>query len=313
MKNPKVFICHSSEDKYFAKNLVKKLRFNGIDAWYDEYEIQLGDSIIDKINNGLKNTDNGIIIFSSNLFKSKFALNEMNSIIYNYIYDNKYSIIPIILDENIEIPKLINHISNVKIKDTDNYNRELNEICEMIFGKKELPNLNEPPTYYNLKQIPNCTKQDTEIFKTLGDYCLENGFEEELYPSTILSICDYDEEEIEESLIILEENTYIKNEGGHSGMAFLSKSFTSKGFNHYLINFTENGEQTLKNVVNSIYNEKETEAKMISVKNNIDLNIVKGILEMFKENKYIDCELNQNINFITPQGKIYFYNLLNNR
>lgn len=308
---PKVFICHSSKDKYFVENLVRKLRFNGIDAWYDDYEISLGDNIIEKINNGLKKSDKGIIIFSNNFFKSEFALNEMDSIIFDYIYDDKYTIIPIILDENIEIPKLINHISPVRIKDIKNYDSELSEISDRVFGKKELPTLNEPPTYYNLKQIPNCTKQDTEIFKTLGDHCLKNGFDEELYPSTILNICDYNEREIEESLIILEENNYIKNEGAHSGMSFLSKSFTSKGFYFYLVNFTENGEQTLKNVVKSIYNEKEIELTIISKKNNVNLNIVKGIIEMFKKYNYIDCELNLNISSITPKGERYFYNFLN--
>lgn len=312
VNHPKVFICHSSKDKYFVENFVKKLRYNGVDAWYDDYEIRLGDSIIEKINYGLKESQKGIIIFSNNLFKSKFATNEMNSIIFDYISNKEYSLIPVILDKDVEIPQLINHVSNVKINNIENYDNELNEICEMIFDKKQVLILNEPPSYSNLKQIPYCTKQDTEIFKNLGEYCLKNGFDEELDPLTILNICNYNEEEIEESLKILEENCYIKNEGSHYGMRFLSKKFTSKGFYYYITNYVEDSEKILKNIANSIYNNNQKEVKLISENNNAEISIVKGIIELFKENNYIECELNQNIISITPHGKRYFYNLLNN-
>ena len=64
--NLKVFICHASEDKEsFVKNFADNLFKKGIDAWVDEYEIHFGDSIIEKVNEGLKNSDKGIIIFSN--------------------------------------------------------------------------------------------------------------------------------------------------------------------------------------------------------------------------------------------------------
>ena len=48
--NPKVFICHASEDmERFVMHFATKLRNVGIDAWLDKWEMLLGDSLVDKI------------------------------------------------------------------------------------------------------------------------------------------------------------------------------------------------------------------------------------------------------------------------
>lgn len=48
MNNPIVFISHSSKDKYrFVKGLAEQLISRGIDAWYDDWELEFGDSLID--------------------------------------------------------------------------------------------------------------------------------------------------------------------------------------------------------------------------------------------------------------------------
>lgn len=272
--NPKVFICHSSEDKEsFVKNFVDNLFKKGIYAWVDEYEINYGDSIIKKVNEGLKNSDKGIIVYSKNLKNSVFALAEENSIIYKGIYEKSYFIIPVIIDDDVEIPELINHVSSVKITNIDNYDEELERICDIVFGRYELSELGEPPNYYKLNQLPNCTKQDTEIFRNMGDYCLENGFDAELdivllsiareYLENIYGKGSINQEEVEEVIVdtlnILEESRYIKSYGAHLGLPFVSKGFTSKGFYFYFKNFISNSDKICKDLISAIYNDKKFE------------------------------------------------------
>lgn len=265
-----VFICHSSKDKKrFTDNFVVKLKKHGINPWYDKYEIHNGDSIIEKVNNGLEKTTKGIIVFSNNILKSKFVSTEINSLIYEFIYNYDYQIIPIIIDENATIPKLINYLSPIIIKDINKYDNELNDICDVVFGKKELLNIGKPPSYSELEQLPNCTKQDTDIFKRIGDYCLEHYFDEEL-DYVLLDIGkDYvkenyenkinDEKFIEDitvdALNILEENHYIKDCGANVGLPFTSKEFTSKGFAYYFKNFVKNNDEICKKVISAIYNQ----------------------------------------------------------
>ena len=53
---PDTFICHASEDKEFmARPLHKALSELGVYAWLDESEIRLGQSIRQKIDEGLAN------------------------------------------------------------------------------------------------------------------------------------------------------------------------------------------------------------------------------------------------------------------
>ena len=324
--NPKVFICHSSEDKeFFVKNFADNLFKKGIDAWVDEYEIHFGDSIIEKVNEGLKNSDKGIIIFSKNLNNSIFALAEVNSIIYKGIYEKSYFIIPVIIDDDVEIPELINHVSSVKITTIENYDNEFDEICDIVFGRHELSVIDEPPSYYKLNQLPNCTKQDTEIFRRMGDYCLEYGFDVELdiillsiareYLEDIKGENSIDQEEIEEVIVdtldILEELGYIRNHGANVGLPFVSKCFTSKGFYFYFRNFIMDSDKICKDVISAFYNDRKFERNELLSICSISQNLLDALIKLFKEKEFLICDNQFNILKITPKGKRYFNNILN--
>lgn len=47
---PKVFISHAAADKErFVIEFATRLRTNGVDAWVDQWEMNPGDSLVDKI------------------------------------------------------------------------------------------------------------------------------------------------------------------------------------------------------------------------------------------------------------------------
>jgi TIR domain len=49
-----IFICHASEDKEaIARPLANALKQAGLDVWYDEFTLTLGDSLRRKIDYGL--------------------------------------------------------------------------------------------------------------------------------------------------------------------------------------------------------------------------------------------------------------------
>ena len=47
---------------------------------YDEFILYVGDSLMDKINFGLKNSNFGIVIFSKNFFKKRWAKKELDGL-----------------------------------------------------------------------------------------------------------------------------------------------------------------------------------------------------------------------------------------
>jgi hypothetical protein len=76
-----LFICHVSEDKDdFVAPLAAELR-EKYEVWYDDYELRLGDSLPERIDDGLKRCDFGIVILSNAFFaKKKWARAELDGL-----------------------------------------------------------------------------------------------------------------------------------------------------------------------------------------------------------------------------------------
>lgn len=76
-----LFICHASEDKDFVRKLVRKLSNMGLKVWFDEFEIKVGDSLREKIEEGIKSSSAGVIILSPNFIKGKpWTEHELNAL-----------------------------------------------------------------------------------------------------------------------------------------------------------------------------------------------------------------------------------------
>lgn len=66
-----VFICHASEDKAFVDSLASKLKKAGVETWYDAFQLGWGDDLRSAIDNGLKNSLFGIVVFSKAFLRGK--------------------------------------------------------------------------------------------------------------------------------------------------------------------------------------------------------------------------------------------------
>jgi hypothetical protein len=83
------FISHASEDKEeFVRELAQQLIRNGATVFYDEYSIKLGDSLTQKINEGLQNAKYGIVVLSNFFFEKKWTNTELQSIFNKSVNDD---------------------------------------------------------------------------------------------------------------------------------------------------------------------------------------------------------------------------------
>lgn len=99
----KVFINYVQEDKPFVIRLASALREAGIEPWVDEFEIHVGDNLINKIYEGIHECDFVIAVFSHNFFRSQWTLKELNAFVAREVSENVSIIIPVLV-ENCEIP-----------------------------------------------------------------------------------------------------------------------------------------------------------------------------------------------------------------
>lgn len=91
-----VFICHASEDKEdFVRPLAKKLKQQHLDVWYDEFSLRIGDSLTQKIDEGLSKSRFGIVVLSPNFFKKPWARRELNGLTLREMTEKRDLILPV--------------------------------------------------------------------------------------------------------------------------------------------------------------------------------------------------------------------------
>jgi len=54
---PSIFMPHSSKDKFFVRQLASRLKMKGVQVWIDEAEINVGESLLEKIGDAIRDTD----------------------------------------------------------------------------------------------------------------------------------------------------------------------------------------------------------------------------------------------------------------
>jgi hypothetical protein len=76
-----VFICHASEDKEaIVRPLAQLLANVGLDVWYDEFSLRLGDSLRESIDRGLAQSNYGVVVLSPHFFAKRWPQQELNGL-----------------------------------------------------------------------------------------------------------------------------------------------------------------------------------------------------------------------------------------
>jgi hypothetical protein len=99
----KVFISYSYQDRDFVEWLKNNLQELGLDIWYDQAEMQVGDSIKEKVTKGIESSSAFILVLSSASKNSNWVRYEMNSALLLSAIKKGISILPIKIDDS-EVP-----------------------------------------------------------------------------------------------------------------------------------------------------------------------------------------------------------------
>ena len=101
----RIFISYSSEDTKFVDDLVHNLQLRSVDVWYDKYEIKIGDSIVEKISDGLGSSDWLLICLSKASVNSKWVRQELNAAVALTVKRGAF-ILPVLIDA-VEVPTIL--------------------------------------------------------------------------------------------------------------------------------------------------------------------------------------------------------------
>lgn len=95
---PRVFMSHSSTDKPFVRRLAHYLEQHNIMVWIDEAELDIGDSLISRIGEGIYECDFIAAIISERSVDSAWVQKELQLAMTREITGKKIRVLPILVD-----------------------------------------------------------------------------------------------------------------------------------------------------------------------------------------------------------------------
>ena len=94
-----VFLSHNSKDKPFVRKLAERLTSDGVVVWLDEAELNIGDSLIEKISDGIQKMEYVAAIISTNSIESSWVQKEISLAMSKEIAGRRVTVLPILIEK----------------------------------------------------------------------------------------------------------------------------------------------------------------------------------------------------------------------
>ncbi|MBU1421633.1 MAG: toll/interleukin-1 receptor domain-containing protein [Bacteroidetes bacterium] len=126
-----IFLSHSSKDKFFVRTLADHLRGYGIKVWLDEAEINIGDSLTEKIGEAIEGTDYVGVVLSHNSINSEWVQRELQIALQKEIKGKKVVVLPILI-ETVEIPPFLKDKLYADFTSPEKFENELTKLLRAL-------------------------------------------------------------------------------------------------------------------------------------------------------------------------------------
>lgn len=283
-----VFISHSHKDKMVARTLARKLNQYGIYTWIDEAEIKIGDSLIEKIRDGLDKVDYLIALISADSVESEWVKKELDIAMNREIESKRVVVIPI-LTGKCEIPGFLKG----KLYADMTSNKKINENFPLLlsrFNVGYIETVKESFTEFNftateiIEKLENANEfEKIEILESITDKD-RDLFKIDTFVNCINNLLIQESKNADLILSILEASSYCSSE-----------CFVKLNFKILLDNSDEVAIQAIE-VAQTKKVQKLFDKKIFSLlkKDNINFKLKEAILEYFIH-KDIDSKLAKKI------------------
>jgi hypothetical protein len=132
-----VFLSHNSKDKPWVRNLAERLIADEVIVWLDEAEINIGDSLIEKISTGIQDMRFVAAIISKNSVESSWVQKEISIAMSKEIAGREVTVLPLVID-NCELPASLSDKLYADFTDPDSFDITYSKLLSAL-GVKEPP------------------------------------------------------------------------------------------------------------------------------------------------------------------------------
>lgn len=145
-----VFVSYSHRDAKIAHQIAETLEQFGIKIWIDYAELHVGDSLIERLRNGIDTATHLLAIISANSIKSNWVQKELEIATIKEIEGKKISVLPAVLDD-VELPGFLfgKYYADFHLKE-----QYMLEVAKLVVAIDEDSELINPPQLPNLDTSP---------------------------------------------------------------------------------------------------------------------------------------------------------------
>ena len=128
-----IFICHAGEDKTsVVRPLANCLEERGLTYWIDEAEISAGESITERVNEGLKVSDFVVVVLSRAFMTKNWPKRELWAVLNLEAKSSKTIVIPVLVGTQLEIDSIIEEFPLLNDKLFLLWNGDANRVSNAI-------------------------------------------------------------------------------------------------------------------------------------------------------------------------------------
>ena len=98
-----IFVSYSHDDSEFASLLASQLVKHKAKVWIDQWELHVGDSIIDRIQNAIQGASALLVILSKSSVESEWCKKELSSGLLRELEEKRVVVLPVLIDD-CEVP-----------------------------------------------------------------------------------------------------------------------------------------------------------------------------------------------------------------
>jgi len=146
--NKSIFLSHAHSDKPFVRRLASDLENHGIRCWLDEAEIKVGESLIEKIRQGLDDVEYVAAVLSPSSIASPWVQRELDVAMNQEILGRRVKVLPIKYQE-CELPGFLLGKLYADFTDQANYTLAFKRLVEsmgLVFNKSAMDATLRGPT-----------------------------------------------------------------------------------------------------------------------------------------------------------------------
>lgn len=139
---PNVFLCHATEDKPFVTRLATDLKANGIEVFFDQWSIQPGDSIRQRIDQGVIVCTHFVVVLTESSIDKPWVNLEMDAGLVRKL-SGQCCIVPLRL--NLDASRLPPTLSGMLSPTIEDYDRDVGSLVGFFYGVSRSPRLGTAP------------------------------------------------------------------------------------------------------------------------------------------------------------------------